>query len=124
MIQKYAEECIKKMADANMKKQTAKSEKEDSYMDKLTMKIIDNLQVSIKSIHIRYEETMFKSYSWGLSLDRIDVYTTDKDGTRKFIDRTQKEFMHEPMRKTLILSNLGVYWNSDEKFMFFQMESK
>jgi vacuolar protein sorting-associated protein 13A/C len=37
------------------KKTEQGKESEEGYFSKLTMKIIDNLQITIKDIHVRYE---------------------------------------------------------------------
>lgn len=87
-------------------------------MQNLTSKIIDNIQLKIKNIHIRYENDLKgdgqQQYAMGLSLDQLEVFTTDGNGQKKYIDRTKLEFKDQPMRKQLKLSNLGVYWNSRE----------
>ena len=87
-------------------------------MQNLTSKIIDNIQLKIKNIHIRYENDLKgdgqQQYAMGLSLDQLEVFTTDGNGQKKYIDRTKSEFKDQPMRKQLKLSNLGVYWNSRE----------
>ena len=59
-------------------------------MDKLTIKIIDNLQLSIKSIHVRFEDTIKNKYSWGITLDRLDVFTTNQKWEKEYIDRTDE----------------------------------
>jgi vacuolar protein sorting-associated protein 13A/C len=51
-------------------------------MQKLVLKIIDNIQIEIKNIHIRFEDTISNSYSWGIALHRIEIFTTDKDWNR------------------------------------------
>jgi hypothetical protein len=50
----------------------------------------------------------------GICLDSIEMFTTDSNGQKKFIDRNDSKFKGEPMRKSLILSNLGIYWNQSE----------
>lgn len=55
-IQDYCESVI---ADFAKKGQKGK-ESEDGYFSKLVVKIIDNLQVTIKDIHIRYEDEITK----------------------------------------------------------------
>lgn len=55
-------------------------------MDKIVTKVIDNLQVTINSIHIRYENN--QEYSWGITLDKIETHTVNQSGDRMFIDRT------------------------------------
>lgn len=43
--------------------------KEDGMMTRLGKKIIDNLQLRIRNVHFRFEETgKGSSYAWGLTL--------------------------------------------------------
>ena len=45
------------------------------YTDQLIMKIIDNIQLTIKNIHLRYEdEIKSNSYSLGVTIDEIKGY--------------------------------------------------
>lgn len=77
------------------------------------MKIIDNLQVHVSNIHIRYEDTISKSYAWGLTMESLEMYTIDSSGEKRFVDRT-KQGESAPMLKRVILRRLGVYWRSGE----------
>lgn len=86
------------------------------------MKIVDNLQITIRNIHVRFEDTINKRYSWGFCLDKLEVYTTNRDGVKTFIDRTLNENKDEAMRKLLKISNAGVYWNSNETRLISELE--
>ena len=88
-------------------------------MKKLQLKIIDNIQLTIKSINVRYESTLSDGlpYSCGISLDKLEIYTCDHLDNKTFIDRTLKDNKDKLMRKKLILSNLGIYWNSIENLI-------
>ena len=57
MKRKALEEFTQIMA-ANLKLalSSKNDQKEDGYVDRLITKIVDNLQVTIKNIHIRYED--------------------------------------------------------------------
>ncbi len=46
------------------------------YFSKLAMKVLDNISVSIKDIHFRFEDhfsTLDQSYSFGLVLKRLEI---------------------------------------------------
>lgn len=45
----------------NKDKESSKEDQEKGYMEKVGMKVIDNIQVEIKNIHIRFENTVFSS---------------------------------------------------------------
>jgi vacuolar protein sorting-associated protein 13A/C len=53
-IQDYCESVINDFAKRAAKEK--KTEDDEGYFSKLTVKIIDNLQVTVKDIHIRYED--------------------------------------------------------------------
>lgn len=103
---------------AKKAEKTKKEETEEGYFSKMVVKIIDNIQVTIKNIHVRYEDEITKNYSFGVTLEELKIYTVNRHGEPEFIDRTKKEYQNEPLRKKLILSEFGVYWN--EKSDFFQ----
>jgi hypothetical protein len=45
------------------------------------MKVLDNISVSIKDIHFRFEDhfsTLDQSYSFGLVLKRLEIQTTNE----------------------------------------------
>lgn len=48
------------------------------------------MQVTIKNIHIRYEDEITKKYSFGITLDELKIYTVNKQGEPEFIDRSKK----------------------------------
>jgi hypothetical protein len=55
-------------------------------MAALITKVIDNLQISFSKIHIRVEnvdpDVENNQFSLGLTLQSIELYTTDKDWQR------------------------------------------
>lgn len=76
----------------------------------MIMRAVDNLQITIKSINIRFEnqcEIAKGQFALGLSLQQLDIVTTDENWNAKFIDRTNSDI---PMRKLLMLKNLDIYW--------------
>ena len=77
------------------------------------MKVLDNLQLTIRNIHFRFEDDTSK-FSFGVTLDEIIMITTDEDWKKCFIDRTEEKNKEKPMNKLLSLKNLGIYWNSKE----------
>ena len=49
-------------------------------MEKLGIKIKNNLQITVKSIHVRFEnqDSHSQIYSFGLTLDKLDIITTNE----------------------------------------------
>ena len=62
-------------------------------MSALITKIIDNLQVSLSKIHLRVEnadpDEENNQFSMGITLQAIELYTTDKEWKRQFVDRSK-----------------------------------
>ena len=77
----------------------------------LTSKVVDNIQVSIKNIHIRYEDSVGLSQplSLGITMEKLDIETTNENWESQFIDRTINENNFKPMMKIINLSNFGFY---------------
>ena len=54
--------------------------KQKSFIDTITEKIIDNIKVTIKNIHIRLEYGLDdRSFSFGACLQSIESFTTDEN---------------------------------------------
>ena len=90
-------------------------EKDKGYFSKLVEKIIDNLQISISDIHIRMESASdpVENLGFGVTLDHLDMLTTDKNWKETFIDRTKSKG-EATVYKKLDIKNFYVYWNADE----------
>jgi len=86
---------------------------------RITARAVDNVQVTIRNIHVRFENPLSKRhYAWGITLDEILLYTTNEKWEREFIDRTIPQNLLLPIRKKLSLKNLGVYWTSDASDLY------
>lgn len=101
-----------KQIEETIKKQS-KEVTDDGYTARVTKKIIDNIQVRVRNIHIRLESHLegMKPFAVGASIDSLNIFTTDENGKKIFLDRTKKENKDKPMYKQLNLGNLSVYWN-------------
>jgi len=125
LIENYVKTCIQKFIEKEKSLmesgQNKSPEQQAGYFEKLKLRIVDNLQVTIKSIHVRFENEGIEGlhdemkYSWGLTLDRLDIYTTDTKWEKAFFDRTDPKNKDKPMNKLLKLSSFCIYWNSNEK---------
>lgn len=99
--------------NANLQNQELSSNisSNESFTESLVTKIVDNLQVTIKNIHIRYEDDSILTenpYSVGLTLKELSAVSTDENWTPSFISITQAL-----TRKLLTLQNLSCYMNTD-----------
>jgi vacuolar protein sorting-associated protein 13A/C len=61
------------------------AKKDPSSIDKLVNKIIDNVQITIKNVYIRYEDEFTAKnqgegkFSFGILLKEFSAFTTDKE---------------------------------------------
>ena len=126
LLDQYAAEIFEKllMREKLLESKEA-TKKESSYMDKVALKVLDNLQITIKSIHVRMENPMKDCrFSFGVTLDFLSVHATNLNWEKAFIDRSDPQNADLPNYKILILNNLAVYWNSDEKMYFGEEKNK
>ena len=75
--------------------------------------IIENLQVQIRDVHIRYEDDItFSSrpFACGFSIESLTAHSCDQNWTPKFVYREQGESM---AYKVMELQNMAAYLNTD-----------
>lgn len=90
----------------------------ESFTESLITKIVDNLQITIKNIHIRYEDdsTLTEDpYSVGITLNELSATSTDESWIPSFIAITQQF-----TRKLLRLKNLSCYMNTDSESIYVE----
>ncbi|KAL6941975.1 hypothetical protein ACO0QE_003138 [Hanseniaspora vineae] len=90
-----------------------KNNANESFTTSLVNKIVDNVQVSIKNIHFRYEDfnSVFseKPCSIGFSLYEMSAVSTNDEWTPSFISITQ-----QISKKLLSLNSLSFYFNTND----------
>ncbi|KAL2433872.1 Intermembrane lipid transfer protein VPS13 [Exophiala dermatitidis] len=85
--------------------------KNQSFTQSLVTAIVDNLQVSIKNVHIRYEDSIATPghpFAVGFTLKEMSAVSTDADWRPTFIQSTSGT-----THKLAVLNSLALYWNSD-----------
>ncbi|KAI9322742.1 hypothetical protein BX666DRAFT_2109183 [Dichotomocladium elegans] len=85
----------------------------DGFISQLTTKVVDNLQVSIKNIHIRFEDSISDPghpYSAGITLKELSAVSTDGQWNPTFISETTNT-----IHKLVTLHSLSIYWNTDSE---------
>ena len=101
--------------------------KESGMFGGLVGKIVDNLQVSLTNLHLRIENeddnNPINQFSLGVSLQAIDLYTTNRKWERGYVDRTKAENKNEPMFKILDVFNFGVYYKTQENSLISTLGS-
>lgn len=89
---------------------------DDTFVSSLVSKIIDNLQVVIKNIHIRFEDKISHAgapFSLGLTLSNLSAVSTDSNWDEAFIDDPSL-----PTHKLAKLDSLTVYWTPRSTSLF------
>ncbi|KAJ4155145.1 hypothetical protein LMH87_000404 [Akanthomyces muscarius] len=86
-------------------------QKNQSFTQNLVTKIVDNLQVTIKNIHVRYEDSISAPghpFALGLTLEEFSAVSTDGQWKPTFIQDSS-----HVTHKLATLGALAVYWNTD-----------
>lgn len=82
-----------------------------SFTQSLVTKIVDNLQVTVKNIHVRYEDSISAPghpFALGVTLEEFSAVSTDGEWRPTFIQDSTKT-----THKLATLGALAVYWNTD-----------
>ena len=89
-------------------------------LDRLIVKIIDNVQIVIQNIHVRYECDLEKpGFSWGITLADLRLFTTESQyKNRVFFDRSDPKNKETQLFKKAELTKFGLYWNSNDLQFF------
>ncbi|KAH7368024.1 vacuolar protein sorting-associated protein [Plectosphaerella cucumerina] len=86
-------------------------QKSQSFTQSLVTKIVDNLQVTVKNIHVRYEDSISTPghpFALGVTLQEFSAVSTDGQWKPTFIQDSTKS-----THKLAKLGSLAVYWNTD-----------
>ncbi|KAI8424304.1 hypothetical protein MSG28_002854 [Choristoneura fumiferana] len=97
------EEAKKKEAEKDQNKL------DETFVEKLVTQIIKNVQLNIKDIHIRYEDSTTNPkapFSFGITLHNLSVHTTDENWKQAVIQQAVTKIF-----KILTLDGLAIYWN-------------
>ncbi|KAI1733917.1 hypothetical protein F4680DRAFT_368242 [Xylaria scruposa] len=89
--------------------------KSQSFTESLVTKIVDNLQVTVKNIHVRYEDSISAPghpFALGVTLEEFSAVSTDGQWHPTFIQNTSKT-----THKLATLAALAVYWNTDSELL-------
>ena len=88
--------------------------KQKGFIEKLTGKILDNIKVTIKNIHIRFEYGLdSRNFAVGLCLESIESYTTDENWEIHFTDRQDLKSAFLSIFKVFNIKGLSIYWNTN-----------
>ena len=97
-------------------------EKQNTFWEGMVVKILDNLQVKFKNVHIRIEAPFDNNHtSFGVSLEEMFVVNTNENWEEEFIDRNV--YKNANIFKLLKISNFGIYLNPNETSLFYNLYS-
>lgn len=89
--------------------------KNQSFTSSLVTKIVDNLQVTVKNIHLRYEDSISAPghpFALGMILEEFSAVSTDGEWKPTFI-----QISGDKTNKLATLGALAVYWNTDSELL-------
>lgn len=104
---------IEEAKQLEAEKTKPKDPKKDSFAEKMATQIIKNLQVHVKNIHVRYEDSYTnpkRPFSLGVTLQELLFQTTDENWTPCILKEAVTQIY-----KLVRLDSLAVYWNSSSE---------
>nr|XP_039248521.1 vacuolar protein sorting-associated protein 13C-like isoform X1 [Styela clava] len=116
--EKEKQEQLKQIEEQLAKKLEKKdtAPKQDGFVEKLATQVIKNIQVSVKNIHVRYEDDVTipgQPFALGVTLNSLALQTTNEDWVPTLLDESVKIIF-----KMVSLNSLAVYWNSKPKLLY------
>lgn len=100
---------LAKVDEAKKREQDKDKPKADkSFTEKLVAQIINNVQIRIRNVHIRYEDrtTSVIPFALGITLGGLEVHTTNADWKKAFLSEALSKVF-----KVARLDGLAVYMN-------------
>ena len=104
------------LKERNTEGMTAEEQqKQQSFTAALTTTIIDNVQIQVKNVHIRYEDALSDPghpFAAGITLQELSAVSTDENWRPTFIQSTSST-----THKLATLGSLAVYWDTDTELI-------
>ena len=97
-----------------------KDESGDGFIQKLMANIFKNLKVTVKDIHIRYEDRQTNreaQFSAGITLDSLKIWTQAGDS-----GRGKEKSKKNSFNKLVEISSLAVYWQPQERVFYSELD--
>lgn len=85
--------------------------KNQTFTASLVTAIVDNLQISVKNVHVRYEDSISAPghpFAAGLTLSELSAVSTDENWKPTFVQSTSGT-----THKLATLGALAIYWDTD-----------
>jgi vacuolar protein sorting-associated protein 13A/C len=90
-------------------------QKNQTFTASLLTAIVDNLQISVKNVHVRYEDSIADPghpFAAGVTLSELSAFSTDEKWKPTFIQSTSGT-----THKLATLGALAIYWDTDTKLI-------
>ena len=104
------------LKERNTEGMTAEEQqKQQSFTAALTTTIIDNVQIQVKNVHIRYEDALSDPghpFAAGITLQELSAVSTNENWQPTFIQSTSST-----THKLATLGSLAVYWDTDTNLL-------
>ena len=101
------------------KKPIIEGEEKLSYTQKLIRTVVDNFQIFVKKIHIRYEDDISnpgRKFAIGATIENFQAESCDENWQSKFLKSESRKFVY----KIASLRNFAVYWSPDCEFLSYK----
>ena len=98
--------------DEREKKEAGAPNARATYVQQWTSKIIDNIEITLKNVHLRYEDSQTipgSPFSAGITLNSFTLSTCDEKWHEKFVARDINQ-PSSSIRKMAKVFNFGLYW--------------
>jgi hypothetical protein len=104
---------VKEIEEA-LTSQTDTAATDPGFVEKLVTQIIRNVQLTVRNIHIRYEDNIMspdKPFSFGVTLDSLILLSTDENF--RIVNSSTTTLIYKLVR----MDCLAVYWNPVDKMI-------
>uniref|UniRef100_A0A1A9WMW5 Vacuolar protein sorting-associated protein 13 n=1 Tax=Glossina brevipalpis TaxID=37001 RepID=A0A1A9WMW5_9MUSC len=105
----YKQKALRALDEAyRLEQQKATRKMDPTLVEKLTARIVNNVQVKVSNIHVRYEDTITAKlpFAFGFTLHNLEIFTTDESWEKCFITEVVSQVF-----KLAILDSIAVYMN-------------
>jgi vacuolar protein sorting-associated protein 13A/C len=96
--------------EAKLRAEKKKKKDEGSFLEGMKLKVVNNIQIFVDNVHIRYEDDVSnpeQPFSFGITLEKFHVQSTDGNWKPSFFKGKQ-----DVNYKLITLKNLAVYWDT------------
>lgn len=106
-------EILKERSEEGLSQEEQK--KSQSFTESLVSTIVNNLQITVKNIHVRYEDSISAPghpFAAGITLEEFSAVSTDGEWNPTYIQNSSSV-----AHKLATLEALAIYFNTDSKLM-------